>query len=180
VFPRRITVTQQIPFDLTSGHIDVVAMMSIALPLFDKIKMLDAIRSSHKLTYVHDYHNRIIGYLVPKETNYVMELIGILRSWLPIDYYTVMTEANVEEKFADIHIKYSIREFAQKLKSSQFSLVSQKIFAFPKRACAFPNFVSNFFFSTMKLLHRDLQKLIEYQEFNGNYLNSLFRRSIRL
>jgi hypothetical protein len=110
VFPRRITVTQQIPFDLTSGHIDVVAMMCIALPLFDKTKMLDAIRSSHKVTYVHHYRNRSIGYLVPKETNYVMELVGILRSWLPLDYYKITTEANVEEKFADIHIKYSIQQ----------------------------------------------------------------------
>jgi hypothetical protein len=43
------------------------------------------------------------GYHVPKEANYVVEMIGILRSWFPVSFM-ISSEVNVNEKYADIHL----------------------------------------------------------------------------
>ena len=103
IFSRRQFPKELIPFK--SNQLDVVEMLKIILPYFDKEKMKNAIISSHKKTEVKSFRNDKKGYNVPKEANYVVEIVGILRSWMPITY-TITTETNCQKKFADIHIKY--------------------------------------------------------------------------
>ena len=91
-------------------------MLKIISPYFDKEKMKNAIQTSHKNTKDKTYRNDKIGYKVPKETNYVIEIVSILRSWMP-QKYTITTETNCKKRYADIHIKYNDpkKEFFEKI-----------------------------------------------------------------
>jgi hypothetical protein len=93
-----------VPFNDQS--IDVVEMMKLVLPCFDKLKMEKALVNAFKTNEVKTFRPSESGTKVPAESNYLIELMSIFRSWFPPEMYTVASEVNVNKKFADIHIKY--------------------------------------------------------------------------
>jgi hypothetical protein len=101
IFPRRKGPKESIPFK--NSLVDVEKMLKIMIPLFDKEKMKNSIQDSYKTTDVRKYRTKEKGYHVPKEANYVVEMMGILRSWFPVSFM-ISSEVNVNEKYADIHL----------------------------------------------------------------------------
>jgi hypothetical protein len=103
IFPKRETPKMQVPFK--ENKIDVVELIAILLPYFDKEKMKNAIENSHKKTEVTFFRPKKKRDKVPKEPNYVFEAFGILRSWLPKSYQ-ITSETNCQGKYADVHITH--------------------------------------------------------------------------
>jgi hypothetical protein len=113
LFKRKAPIIESIPF--RSGQLDIVAVMNILLPNFDPTKMKRALQDSYKTTEVKKYRNDTGGYHVPKETNYLVEMVSLLQTWLPITSYTITTETNCKKKYADIHLKYTESEIVDQV-----------------------------------------------------------------
>jgi hypothetical protein len=113
LFKRKAPIIESVPF--RSGQLDIVEVMKLLVKNFDRSKMKKAIQESYKTTEVKKYRNDTAGYHVPKETNYLIEMVSLLQSWLPMMSYTITTESNCQKKYADIHLQYTESEMVDQV-----------------------------------------------------------------
>jgi len=99
LYSRAKSIWLQIPLINGTDRLNVPQALALGLPYFNRAVMCDAASMSHKQNCAPDAEAGLKDQ-VPSENCYHVELMFLLRAWLP--QWNIFSEANVDNRYCDL------------------------------------------------------------------------------